>query len=86
MPDFKSAAILVWLNDDEDAPTIGTFECEDDEMPEHIGFWELGAALPMAVLHNHVDGKVAWIKVDNQVLSPNECAAAYARFKSGVDF
>ena len=85
MADFTSAAVLVWMHADE-TPSIKSFEVlSDEEIPERIGFWELGAAL-VAARRIHDDGKQPWIKTDNQLLTPEECLQAYERFKNGAAF
>jgi hypothetical protein len=85
MADFKSAAVVVWMPKGE-KPGIKSFETEDDQMPETAGCWELGVALIRAALGPSKDGKVAWVKVDDIVLAPDECQRAYERFKNGEPF
>ncbi len=83
MPDFESAAFVVWLDADEQL-SEHTFEVEEAKLPERRGFWSLGAALAFASIPR--DDKLAWIKVDRTILDPDDVREAYGRFKSGAEF
>lgn len=49
MVGFKSAAVIVWMPEDE-KPSIKSFETDDNKMPAIEGCWELGIALVKAVI------------------------------------
>lgn len=81
--DLKASAVLVWMADGV-TPSIGTFERQehlDHPYPNPEAWWELGAALASS-LRADTHGKVAWIKVGNELLSPDRVRKAYQQARN----
>jgi hypothetical protein len=79
----KDAAVLVWMEPGV-TPSITTFEQQETHAPPHPNpeaWWELGAALCSSI-RTDTHGKLPWIKVGRELLSPDRVSRAYEQFRN----
>ncbi len=83
--DFNSAAIIVWMPEG-DEPCLEDYQGEDGTAPETEGHWLLSVAIVVALLGPAREGKKPWVKVGNDLLSPDQLQPAYEAMKRGRDY